>query len=684
MQLLYRPRDLNMALEQVLALVGAHTRASHVFMAENSRDGQSAEITTEWLNAGITSRRADIKSFSYVEFPSLVKYMEARGVLCVSDQSPLAPDLSNLLTTWGIHTFVAIPVYGKDRMYGFIAYDDMILRETWELEEQDLLRSISRAVSSAVSRQQVEEEEHSQRILAEVLRDITSVLNSTLSFKEMLDYILFNLERVIPHQAANIGLVNDQNQMVIETAQGYPPDILRIIDHLKIPTDKWNTIARVSMASQPVLISDVCEDQGWVSVPGLNWTRSYIGAAIRSRGKLLGILNVDSPIPGFFASEHAERVQAFADHAAIALENSRLFRETQRRADQMTTLYQIGLTLTQGLEMEEVLTTLHYQCRQVLENDVFYVAIYDEKTKMIDHPLFYEAGHYQTIPSRDLTVQPGLSGEVILNRKTIHIADTLDPEVAQAFQIIRSGGSPARSYVGVPLVAHDQVIGVISMQSYSPFVYKEEQVRLLETIANQAAVAIENARIFKQMKQLAITDSLTGAFTRWHFTALGQVELERSVRYNRPLAVLMMDIDNFKNFNDTFGHNIGDQVIQAVARMCRKGLRSSDIIGRYGGDEFAIILPETTLEGALQTAEQIRSLIETVEVETQGKVTHVTSSLGLAIFDGKNMTLDDLLICADRALYSAKHMGRNCIKVYEGGRAQIEQSLTRVSTPEEK
>jgi diguanylate cyclase (GGDEF)-like protein len=191
-----------------------------------------------------------------------------------------------------------------------------------------------------------------------------------------------------------------------------------------------------------------------------------------------------------------------------------------------------------------------------------------------------------------------------------------------------------------------------------------EQVRLLETIANQAALLIDNARIFKEMKLLAITDSMTGLFNRRHFSELGQVEVERAVRYQRGLGVLMVDIDLFKRVNDTLGHRAGDAVLQAVSRMCRAQLRSSDIIGRYGGEEFAIVLPESSEERARAVAERIRASIEATPIDTPNGPAQVTISLGLALLSPTDNDLELLLDSADRAMYEAKQAGRNRVQVY--------------------
>lgn len=676
LQLLYRPADLIVAMEQVLEMMGIYTKADAVFFMEDDANHQRARVVQAFIEEDMAPFSPELE---YARYPSIRRNLEAHGLLCCcAADTDLPADLAKLLREWQISALMILPILGNESNYGLIVDVARTRCTPPSHEERDMLRSISRAVSLAVARGQVEEEERSQRVLAEVLRDISSALISASSFEDVLDRILVNLERVIPHQGANIAMVEADGTLRIHQGHGYPEEMNDLIRRVALPSSQWNTFRRVSQFDEPLLIPDVTQDADWVVMAGNTWTRSYIGVAIRARGQMLGILNVDSPIPNFFTAKDAARVQAFANQAAIAMENSRLFAEAQSRAAQMTTLYQMGLTLTQGVELDDVLATLHSQCGQVLPNDCFYVGLYDAHTDQLEIPIYYGDGGYLKIPARLLTESPGLSGEVIFSRRTLYLPDSTLPEVEKQYQIIRFGDQPTRTYLGVPLIVRDRVIGVMSIQRDPADGYTQDEIRLFETIAHQAAMALENAQIFKQLRMIASTDSLTGVFTRWHFTQLAKVEIERAQRYGHPLAVLMMDIDHFKKFNDTYGHATGDDVVRAVASMCSKGLRSSDVMGRYGGDEFVILLPETDLEAAARTAERIRSMVNTIEVSTPESVVQITISMGLATL-APRMTLDTLLIMADRALYQAKNAGRNLVKVYQAEEKDVETSQPQMT-----
>ena len=185
---------------------------------------------------------------------------------------------------------------------------------------------------------------------------------------------------------------------------------------------------------------------------------------------------------------------------------------------------------------------------------------------------------------------------------------------------------------------------------------------MLELLASHAAIALDNARLFSEVQQLATTDSLTGIFNRRHFFALARGEVERSRRYQYPLSLIMLDIDHFKQVNDTYGHATGDMILQQIAQRCRKNLRETDIFGRYGGEEFVVLLPLTDLENARLVAERLR--LEAAEVGREANVEGVTISLGVAAMSGSGEDPESLLGKADQALYAAKQAGRNRVEVF--------------------
>jgi diguanylate cyclase (GGDEF)-like protein/PAS domain S-box-containing protein len=690
LQLLYRPVDLNEALFQVVERVGRYFKFGRAYLCQDSPDGLEAWIVSEWCSPNVFPRAHEAPLFRYAALPSWRRWIETEGLILAPGDNyvqkfqpaaaaslqrinqgkalPCIPaDIADFVASWNIDLLVVLPVYGKDeRVVGFLGFENCEIPDCIGSEQIEMLFNVGQLVSGALARKQIAEAEQRQRALAEALRDTASALNSTLNYEEVLDRILSNLERLVRHDSASIALVDDDNMVRFVRWRGYDAAGTQLMQHSRIPLQERETYCRMARTGEPIIVADTRDEQGWVSYDEYDWIRSYAGAPIHIQGKIAGFINLDSIMPNYFAPDLSSHLQVLADQAAVAIRNSQLFNAVHRRAEEMSSLYNIGLALTSGLELEKVLERLFDQCRAVLPVDVFYVAMYEEETGIIDHSLYYKDGVFSKVEPRSIIENPGLSGAVIKERRTIYLPDSLSADAVEKFQMIRMGGTISRSYLGVPLIQRDRVIGVLSIQSYKPNAYGTEQIRLLETIANQASIAVQNANLFEQMRQMAITDAVTLLHTRRHFTVLGCVEIERALRYKHPLSALMIDMDHFKKVNDTYGHAAGDMVLQVVAQICLQEMRSTDIVGRWGGEEFSIILPETNSEGALQTAERIRRMVEEREIAITKLISiHVTVSLGISRLQPGCTRMEDLIEQADIALYQAKQAGRNRVVLYQ-------------------
>jgi diguanylate cyclase (GGDEF)-like protein len=258
----------------------------------------------------------------------------------------------------------------------------------------------------------------------------------------------------------------------------------------------------------------------------------------------------------------------------------------------------------------------------------------------------------------------GLSGRVLALGKSIYIKD-IDAE-SKITGIHFGSQAHARSILAVPLRLGDRIIGMLSAQSYQPDAYTTEDQYLLEMLAANTTIAIENTRLFKEIQWLAITDPLTGLYNRRGFFELGQREVERFRRFDRPFSAIMIDLDHFKQVNDTFGHAAGDLVLIELANRLRSKIRDIDVLGRYGGEEIVVILPETDLQGAALLAERLRAHIESAPIVTDRGPITITISAGVAEYKPTTPDLASLLDRADSAMYIAKQSGRNQVRLYEG------------------
>ncbi|HET8554274.1 MAG TPA: two-component regulator propeller domain-containing protein [Rhodanobacteraceae bacterium] len=232
--------------------------------------------------------------------------------------------------------------------------------------------------------------------------------------------------------------------------------------------------------------------------------------------------------------------------------------------------------------------------------------------------------------------------------------DDIDPRMRSATRI--------RRYMALPLNAASGQYHILLI-GRDDTVFSEVEMELANVLARQVRVVLDKAGLIRQLATLAHTDSLTGVSNRGWFVKQADIELQRCRRYAHPLSALLVDVDHFKQVNDTHGHAAGDTVLATMVKHCRKQLRTNDIIGRYGGEEFAICLPETSLESAMALAERLRQDIAATEVVTPVGSVRITVSIGVAsLSPTSGDSLDILIARADKALYVAKEAGRNCVR----------------------
>ena len=275
-----------------------------------------------------------------------------------------------------------------------------------------------------------------------------------------------------------------------------------------------------------------------------------------------------------------------------------------------------------------------------------------------------ERGFIGSFGSINLSTDMPAIRQIIETKKPIFSND-LEKDDALAGCV--PAGCRAKSLLCVPVLINNEVKGILHLDSFEKNAFDEEDLNFVQLLAKETAIAIERSLLYEEIKNLSVTDTLTNLFNRRKMEEDLRNELERSKRYARPLSILMIDIDHFKNFNDYHGHQKGDDVLRKLASLLKANLRAIDRVYRYGGEEFIVMLPEVDKEGALACAERLRRKAEQEpfegekESQPSGKI---TLSIGVATYPFDGDTLDKLLEAADSALYRAKALGRNRVCLY--------------------
>jgi diguanylate cyclase (GGDEF)-like protein len=334
-------------------------------------------------------------------------------------------------------------------------------------------------------------------------------------------------------------------------------------------------------------------------------------------------------------------------------ELSEAIEQVQGRSRELRILNTIGREITISLNPQVVFSKVSENVQRILDAPLLFLSLYHRGPH--ENYIEYVArdGVVQPRPERDLG--QGFTSWMVETRRPLLVGDlSSDRDSIQCTPVILD---PAvQSIMAVPLVFDREAIGVLCVESPKPRAYTIDNLSVFTTIAQQAAVAIENARNF----ELATVDQLTKLYLRDFFFRKLTEEQVRARRYGSTFAVLMLDLDSFKEINDKMGHLAGDRFLQRVGEVIRDTMRAADIPCRYGGEEFCVLLPETDLEGATTIAERIRRRVAKLEVSVGDGVMRTTISVGIACYPADYPgTITGLLDKADQALYSAKQAGRD-------------------------
>ena len=330
--------------------------------------------------------------------------------------------------------------------------------------------------------------------------------------------------------------------------------------------------------------------------------------------------------------------------------------DIEQSRKKLSALYRITAISQKKVSEQEVLEEILDGMTRDLGFTHAAILLFDESTEMLSI-----SAHRGYPPITRIPIGQGITGQAALYRELIYVPDTsADP------RYIPGPGALGGSEVAVPLILNDRVIGVLDVESSQEKVLQSYDLDILRSLASQIAMTIDHTTHVCRVETEAITDGMTSLFNYRHFRTLLDREYKRAVRYNRPLALIMIDIDYFKHYNDTNGHRLGDEALKDIAILIKNTCRDVDFPVRYGGEEFAILLPETPVEEARIIAERLREAIAShaffnSEAQPGGAV---TASLGVAGYPNDSGSALELVDHADAALYSAKRSTRNCVFSY--------------------
>lgn len=394
-------------------------------------------------------------------------------------------------------------------------------------------------------------------------------------------------------------------------------------------------------------------------------TLSQLFVPVVSSTRTIGVMSVQSYQKHFYNKDQLTLMNDLASHCAGALERIWAQEALGEFVERLKILHAAVNAINANLEMERVCQVVYETVVRVMPCNDFVIDGYDKHCNEIV-PIFAVEHPGRRVFTNAYVADHGLAGEIVASKRSLLFNNEADIEKSGIqFELYGSHEEdPTKSILAVPMILHGEIYGMVSAQAYNENAYTHDDLYLLELLASHAAIAIENARLFDSIQQLANTDSLTGVLSRRRFFELAEAEFAKAGLTNQPFSVIMLDVDDFKHFNDRHGHQVGDAVLTLVAQTCKSSLRADDILGRLGGEEFVVALPNTCLEDALEVASRLRSAIQEVAL-SDGSAHAITVSVGVAEYDHTCKSLDLLIDRADKAMYSSKNSGRNQVSAWD-------------------
>ncbi len=547
----------------------------------------------------------------------------------------------------GLRTVVAITLQAKDQGFGVLLLGTPDNRR-FASAELRLLLALGHQIGMAVENSYLIQQTSRRSEELHILNEIGRALSSTLNKEDLLQMVGGELRRLF--EADNFYIAS------LDPALDEVRFELEIIDGVRLPKRTRPAANHLTeyiiRVRQPVLIREnFVASARALGVEPIRSRGSFCGVPLVAYDHAIGAMAIFSDQERAFDEGHLELLRVLASEASIAIENARLFQEERTKARHLTLLNTISRCAIATLNPDEMLAKITEQLEGGLTYDHVGIGVLDYSTREV--VIQAEAGKRRGALGRRLPLNAGLVGHVARTGQLMRISalDTHGPALKPLLP-------DSVSAIALPVFYGERLHGVLYVESAYPVDFSDEEILLLRTLADLIAGALHNALTFQKAQEQAITDGLTGVKTHRFFMEALSAEWRRSTRAGRSFSLALMDLDRFKFVNDFYGHLEGDLVLQRVGQILETNCRRSDVVARYGGDEFVILMPETNMEHARQLALKLRGC---VSVDPLLRDKNIAASFGIASFPVHGSSPQELIQVADASMYLSKHQGGNAV-----------------------
>lgn len=547
----------------------------------------------------------------------------------------------------GLRSVVVISLQAKEQALGLLLLGTPDSRRFTPAELR-LLLALGHQIGMAVENSYLIQQTSRRSEELHVLNEIGRALSSTLNKEELLTKIWEELQRLF--DVDNLYLAEpdpgrDHIRFELETIKGarQPKRSRPAGNHLT---------EYILRTRQPVLIRDnYLAEVRKLGVDPIRTLGSFCGVPLVAYDHAIGALGIFSDNERVFDEGHMELLRVLASEASIAIENARLFQEQKTKARHLSLLNLISRDAIATLNPDEVLNKIAGQLEHGLTYDYIGIAQLDYTTRELT--IAAEGGTRRGLMGKRLPLDLGLIGQVARTGKAGTFRASAGAQSAAKPVLPESQAAMA-----LPIFYGEHLHGVLYVETLERIEFTEEEALLLRTLADLIAGALHNALSFQKAQEQAITDGLTGVKTHRFFMEALSSEWKRSSRAGRSFALVLMDLDRFKFVNDFYGHLEGDLVLQRVGQILESNCRRSDVVARYGGDEFVILMPETSIEQARQLSSKLRGW---VAADPLLREKNISASFGIASYPLHGSSPQELIQVADASMYLSKHQGGNTV-----------------------
>ncbi len=423
-------------------------------------------------------------------------------------------------------------------------------------------------------------------------------------------------------------------------------------------------IAGISLGILPYLISTKLE----YLIYTLLFMAALATSVISGRGPAYSLIIIFSVVHSLHYFQTETSLTGWITHGGLLIASlitvetiQQLKTISQKQMNRLEIVNEISKQIGSTLDTKQLLTLLDAELQNVIVADTYYFGVQQEDKLFME--LFYDDGQYFNGVSVDL--EGTLSHWVLKNQQTLFLADLHRDVKLEGVSYTLAGKPKASlSWMGVPMKGF-HVNGVMVIASYRPNAFNRSDLELLYNISQRAALALDNTYHHALVEEQARLDSLTRVYNHGYFIQKLREQAQACSLEKHPLSLIMLDIDHFKQYNDSFGHIVGDEILVRLCDTIRQHIKKDDAVGRWGGEEFAISLPNTNEQQAVQVARRIRETLATIKINNHEhiEIPAPTTSMGIAVFPKETEDVTKLIDLADRRLYIAKKRGRDQIEI---------------------